>query len=250
MLPGKRSRSVSRGEALRYPPPSTIPLPEYVSLAASGWLDSGIRDGNLVRHAVWRGFNPKPASDAACYMDWLAERTQDPSLSARLRGVARDAFGAVQPDTYYRSASVGHLFMPMAPLVYDNVLANVRSARDEARRQLDRFEPDGRVLYRMKPDGIDFGKTHFAPEANGLTAHIVLSLLDAAVFSGDRVLIDEALRRLRRLDTFRDDVPRGAQSWEVPLHSPDLLASAYLMRAYLTGFELTGEEEMLAQARY
>ena len=115
---------------------------------------------------------------------------------------------------------------------------------------LERFEPDGRVLYRKKPDGIDFGKTHFAPEANGLTAQVVVRLLDAAVFSGDRVLIDEALRRLRGLDKFRDDVPRGAQTWEVPLHTPDLLAAAHLMRAYLTGFELTGEEEMLAQARY
>ena len=231
------------------PVPGTMSLPEYVSLAASGWLDSGIRKGNLFRHAVWRGFDPKPAADAACYMNWLAERTQDASLSTRLTGAARDALGAVNPDQY-RSASVGHLTMPMAPLVYDNVMANMRSAREEARRVLVHFEPDGRVLYKKTPNGIDFGKSHFAPEANGLTAQVVLELLDAAVFSGDRVLIDEALRRLRGLDKFREDVPRGAQTWEVPLHTPDILASAHLVRAYTAGFELTGEEEMLAQARY
>ena len=231
------------------PVPATLSLPEYVSLAASGWLDSGIREGKLVRHAVWEGFDPKPAADAACYMSWLAERTTDETLSERLSIAARDAIGAVPPGRY-RSASVGHVAMPMAPLVYDNVMANVRSARDEARRLLGRIEPDGRVLYRKKPGSMDFGKTHFAKEANGLTAQVVLRLLDAAVFSGDRVLIDEALRRLRGLDRFRDDVPRGAQTWEVPLHTPDLLAAAHLLRAYLTGFELTGEEEMLAHARY
>ena len=95
------------------PVPATMSLPEYVSLASSGWLDSAIREGNLVRHAVWRGFKPNPAADAACYMSWLAERTPDASLSARLTVAARDTLSAVKPDQY-RSASVGHVTMPMA----------------------------------------------------------------------------------------------------------------------------------------
>ena len=68
--------------------------------------------------------------------------------------------------------------------------------------------------------------------------------------SGDAELIDAALRLLRGLDKFRDDVPRGAQSWEVPLHTPDVLASAMLVKCYVWGYELTGENHFLEQASY
>ena len=41
------------------------------------------------------------------------------------------------------------------------------------------------------------------------------------------------------MDIFHDGVPRGAQTWECPLHTPDILASALLVRAYTLGYELT-----------
>jgi len=63
-------------------------------------------------------------------------------------------------------------------------------------------------------------------------------------------LIRAALDKLRVMDAFRGTVPRGAQTWEIPLHAPDILASAHLVRCYTLGYELTGEPEMLAQARY
>ena len=52
------------------------------------------------------------------------------------------------------------------------------------------------------------------------------------------------------MDKFRDGVPRGAQTWECPLHTPDILAAAQLVRAYTLGYELTGDREFLDQARY
>jgi hypothetical protein len=78
----------------------------------------------------------------------------------------------------------------------------------------------------------------------------VLSLLNEAVFSGDRSLIDAGLEKLRALDKFRNTVPRGAQTWEVPLHTPDILASAHLVSAYVLGYQLTGDAGLLEQARY
>jgi hypothetical protein len=36
----------------------------------------------------------------------------------------------------------------------------------------------------------------------------------------------------------------------VPLHTPDILASAYLVRAYTLGYELTGDRDLLEEARY
>src|SRR5207249_10536404 len=103
---------------------------------------------------------------------------------------------------------------------------------------------------RAEPKGVDYGKTHFAPDANGLTAQIVATLLEAAAFCGDLESIPQAIAKLRALNKFRDTVPRGAQTWEVPLHTPDILASAWLVRAYTLGYELTGEADLLEQARY
>jgi hypothetical protein len=47
----------------------------------------------------------------------------------------------------------------------------------------------------------------------------------------------------------RFDVPRGAQTWELSLHTPDILASAYLVHAYVRGYELTQKKEYLDEAR-
>jgi hypothetical protein len=115
---------------------------------------------------------------------------------------------------------------------------------------LGRFQADGSLLYPPPAKGVDYGKTHWAREANGLTATAVAALLEAAAFSGDRELLQQALHHLRAMDKFKDTVPRGAQTWEVPLHTPDILASAYLLRAYTLGYELTGDTNLFAQARY
>ena len=56
-------------------------------------------------------------------------------------------------------------------------------------------------------------------------------------------------RLLRGLGRFRGTVPRGAQTWEVPLHTPDILASAHMVRAWTLGHELTGDVAFLEEAR-
>ena len=224
-------------------------LQEYVSLAAGGWLDSAIGEGNLFRHAVGANFNPAPAADAAVWMDWLAARTRQPALASRLDQAARGALSQVPPQDW-NQAAVGHTRYPLAALVYGHVAENATRASENGRRLLQSFDPDGSVRYHARESGLDLGKTHFTNEASGLTSGSVESLLEAAGFSGDRDLLEAALNRLRGMDKFRNGVPRGAQTWECPLHTPDILASAHLVRAYTLGYELSGAGEFLDQARY
>jgi hypothetical protein len=231
------------------PAPSGCDLPAYVSRTAQSWLDSKVREGNLYRHAVWQGFGAQPAADAALYMDWLAGQTPDAELRQRLGEAARGALSAVRPQSFNQSG-VSHVRYPVQSLVYGGVADNVAVAQNQARGLLRRFAEDGSIPYRSSPGREDYGRTHFAPDANGLTAQVVQTLLEAAVFSGDRDLIAQAVQRLRGLDKFRHTVPRGAQTWEVPLHTPDILASAHLVRAYTLGYELTGEKAFLDQAIY
>jgi hypothetical protein len=68
--------------------------------------------------------------------------------------------------------------------------------------------------------------------------------------SGDADLIRDGLRLLRAMNRFEGSVPRGAQTWEIPLHTPDVLASAHLVRVYTLGYELTGEPDLLRRARH
>jgi hypothetical protein len=230
------------------PDPGYSPV-DFYRLAAHGWLDSAAREGNRYRHAVWPGFNAQPAADAALYMDRLADSVNDAALARRLREAAGEALELVPPHASLFS-TIGHIRYPVAPLVYGAVAENANHARAHARNLLKRFRPDGAIHYQASPNGVDYGKTHFAPDANGLTAQVVASLLEAAVFSGDRELIGQGLRVLRALDKFRNTVPRGAQTWEIALHTPDILASAHLVSAYTLGYELTGDRDFLEQARY
>jgi hypothetical protein len=228
-------------------PDTGLSLPQYVSFAAAGWLDSGIRAGGKFRHAYPGNFGAQPAADAALMMDWLASKTSDRALSERLGEAARAALAEVRPEDY-NYAKVSHIRYPVESLLYGHVVENATRARSNAENILGRFEPDGSVRYR--PGAVDYGKTHFAPEANGLTAGLVANLLESAVVAGDPKLVAGALRVLLAMDRFEGSVPRGAQTWEVPLHTPDILASAHLVRAYTLGYEITGERRLLDLASH
>lgn len=228
-------------------PSLRLDLQEYVRLAAAGWLESEVRETDKFRHA-WPGdFAPQPAADAAWMMEWLAAITKDAKLAAELTNAAAGALRQVRPESY-NGSGVSHVRYPVTSLLYGHVAENVAHAREAGSALLKRFEPDGSVLYR--PGKTDYGRTHFARDANGLTAQSVAALLEHASISGDANLLKEGLRMLRAMDKFLGSAPRGAQTWECPLHTPDILASAYLVKAYVSGYELTGDRRLLESANY
>lgn len=108
------------------------------------------------------------------------------------------------------------------------------------------------LIAQQRPDGSyhydgPFARGHFEDTANGVCARPAAMLLEYARVTGDKKALEAGLRTLDYMKRF--DVPRGAQVWEVPLHTPDQLASAYGVWAYVRGFELTGKPEYLAEAR-
>ena len=80
----------------------------------------------------------------------------------------------------------------------------------------------------------------------GISAAKTRQILQAAILSGDQELEVAGIRALEGMRRFQ--VPRAAQVWEVPVHTPDILASAYAAAAFLNGYRLTGEEEYLREA--
>ena len=108
------------------------------------------------------------------------------------------------------------------------------------------------IIGRQRPDGSfhydgPYRRRHFEDTASGVCARPATELLQYARITGDRTALEAGVRTLQYMQRFR--VPRGAQVWEIPLHTPDQLASAYAVWAYVRGYELTGNKEFLAEAR-
>lgn len=118
----------------------------------------------------------------------------------------------------------------------------LRQAKAEIARHIAAQQPDGSYRY----DG-PYRRGHFENTASGLCATHAARLLELAHLTGDKDALAAGVRTLDYMKRFR--VPRGAQTWEVPLHTPDLLGSAYLVWAYVRGYELTGDKAYLAEAR-
>jgi hypothetical protein len=220
-----------------------------VTLLAHGWLDSAINEGGLFRHAVWgSSFGAGPAGDAIMYMDWLAGQVQDQDLARRLIE-GRDLAVSKMPPGQPYSSTVSHTRTPTAPFVFGGVIPYVEQRRAEAQSLLQQFDEKG--IKRYRPGKVDYGKTHFAQHANGLAAVDIVRILEAATLSADPSLIEQGLALLdKQTALYANTVPRGAQTWEVPLHTPDILASAHLVKAYTLGYLISGKQEYLDQARY
>jgi len=102
--------------------------------------------------------------------------------------------------------------------------------------------PDGSYRYDGK-----YRRGHFENTASGICARPAYQLLEHAYYTGDRQSLAAGLKTLSYLKRFR--TPRGAQTWEVPLHTPDILASAHAVWAYVRAYEITGDREHLTEAR-
>jgi hypothetical protein len=102
--------------------------------------------------------------------------------------------------------------------------------------------PDGSFRYKGK-----YARGHYEDTASGYCAASAVQLLEFAWQTGDPAALAAGVKTLEYMKRFQ--VPRGAQTWELSLHTPDILASAYLVGAYVRGYELTGKAEYLAEAR-
>ncbi len=74
-------------------------------------------------------------------------------------------------------------------------------------------------------------------------AYVVLSY---ARIAGDLQVYRTMRNTLELMERFR--VPRAAQVWEVPVHTPDVLAAADAVDAYLEAYRLSGDRRWLCDA--
>ncbi|NCO42870.1 MAG: hypothetical protein COZ06_02160 [Armatimonadetes bacterium CG_4_10_14_3_um_filter_66_18] len=173
----------------------------------------------------------------------MAERlTADAQLEGRLRRLAEEvqATGAAPAIEDY-GITYGD---PVASL--DGAAAAVAgllaSQREDGSWRFDAKTPRVGVF-----EGMDYTLlgTHEAAEV-GTCAQTAYTVLRFARVTGDAQALAGGEKALAFMDRF--PVPRAAQVWEVPVHTPDLLAAADACEAYLTGYECTGNGVYLASA--
>lgn len=83
---------------------------------------------------------------------------------------------------------------------------------------------------------------------SGLIARELGSILTLAVRTGEQRYIDAGLKGLAKMNSFT--VPRGAQTWEVHAHAPDVYAASLAIDCNIAGYHLTGDSKYLDQATF
>ncbi len=96
-------------------------------------------------------------------------------------------------------------------------------------------------------EGVDYRDLgpHQAVELGTTAAH-AYQVLRYARIMGDQKIYTLMVPTLERMAQFR--VPRAAQVWEVPVHTPDILAASNALDAFIEAYRLSGDARWLHEA--
>jgi len=150
----------------------------------------------------------------------------------------------------YRLSDPGgsHIYEFQLPFIIGRLPQSVGAFKDFVSAYLASQKPDGSFVYSSS---MSMQEKRLGEEGEtnvGLCAVPASVILRYARVTGDDTFLRGGLTALEFMKRFR--VPRGAQVWEVPVHTPDILASARAVDAYLEGYIITGNSEYLDRAVY
>ncbi len=125
-----------------------------------------------------------------------------------------------------------------------HVFDQLEGIKRHAERLIAKQRNDGSFPFEPDREHAVFGEC--GDSSSGHTAMFARQIWQAAVLLNDSSFVDAGLKSL---DYFRKQKrPEGAQTWELPLHVPDVLASAHSIQCYLMAYDLLGDECYLDEA--
>jgi hypothetical protein len=188
-------------------------------------------------------------------MRWLAAQIErrpdsDVALVKRLRDKAAEMFADVPPEKIGQTC-VSHIRRPVSPLLAGDINAWLDARNERLVRLASAMAGGYRNWRKPANESLDLGETLDGKDCNGYTAMAMEEMLLDATWSGDEAEISKALSALdKALDRYAGTVPCGAQPWEMPLHTPDIVASGLMVRCSTLGYMLRPEAKYLKSARY
>ena len=196
------------------------------------------------------GWEPQPFPAHTEVLRMLADREPDPALRramlARVEEVVLAAALQHGPGWLGTSAG-GHIALRLLPYYEGYLTQAIDAWRRDVQDKINRQRPDGHWVFQPSNDSQRVLGTP-GEKALGLTATPAWDVLRFARVTGDRRAREAGLHALEAMREFR--IPRAAQTWEVPVHSPDILAAGIAVGAYIEGYRLTGDPAYLEDARY
>lgn len=201
----------------------------------SGWLPF------LYGPAIWRkaSFDPSYAFDLHSAATLLPDHPDAPRWRSVLETARRHITPQTGDDLQFAEGDPGLALKGMA----GGLIAAMAQEGADGSFRFDADRRDTGVF-----TGYDYHELG-PPGAveSGTIANQAHLMLRAARLTGDRALYAAGIKSLRRLCQF--EVPRAAQVWEVPVHSPDILASAIAVDACIEAYRYDRDRRWLAEAR-
>ena len=127
------------------------------------------------------------------------------------------------------------------------LLGSIEARQAQARALMRQQRPDGSWGFQSR----DKQRAELGSDGQaelGIVADRTIPILQYALMTGDREAEAAGLKALEHMKRYV--IPRAAQVWEIPLHTPDIMGSARGATAYRLGYLLTGQTDYLERAEY
>ncbi len=198
-------------------------------------------------HAVgWSPINA-PGFATLLWLDRIHQKDERlrKDLDDRVALIARETIEASGPEGL-SSTNGCNILKWEFPFYYGHVIEALKSVREEVLSFVKKQEDDGTWVFSPGKKNAILGEKGDA--VLGTCAGNAMKLLKYIRISGDESFKPQAEKALDAMKRFK--VPRGAQNWECPLYTPDLLAAAWAVMAYVEAYRIWNEQDHLEQAIY
>ncbi|MGC9085340.1 MAG: hypothetical protein ACP5IT_04090 [Thermoproteota archaeon] len=219
---------------------------EELNLSMQAYLSSLWTPKKGWSHAS--GWNPEPFPGYALLLLLTSFQEKDPTLKNELMLRFNESLSlALKNGPAYLASSSGlHIPGWQLPFYVGYLEEGLFSIKNYVYSLISTQDLEGEWSFQPSESTTDLGAT--GAKELGTTAIPAAEVLRYARITGDKHALDSGLKALEAMKKYR--IPRAAQTWEIPIHTPDILASARAIDAYLEGYIATGNKEYLERAKY
>jgi len=204
------------------------------------WVDSD-KGWRHVDTPGW-GASKFPANNVLLRQLGMYDAAKRPEAEARILEVLSD----IPDKTVLGKLGGQHIPQLQSPFYLGYMNESLQGLKGVIQSYMDSQDSSGAWLFSApnaggKPLGVD-GEPQL-----GVTAQYTQALLRYANLTGDEDVASAGLKGIAAMRTM-GEVPRAGQTWEVPVHTPDILAAGLAVGAYLEAYKWTNDEQYIDEA--